>query len=135
MFFYFIWHDSGKLTVQSLLQTGLNNKLNWITRQISPTAFENLQGQLTSPAFHSPPFTLCIRTPVSFLSYLTLYNDTVHQLFVDFKTAYSTVKREVLYRASLIELNRESYLPLANVFSRKYVTSCYFPCVKTRFTF
>ena len=26
---FFIWRDSGKLTVQCSLQTGLNNKLNW----------------------------------------------------------------------------------------------------------
>jgi hypothetical protein len=26
------------------------------------------------------------------------YNETVHQLFVDFKQAYDSVRREVLYR-------------------------------------
>jgi hypothetical protein len=31
------------------------------------------------------------------------YNETVHQLFVDFKKAYDTIRREVLYNI-LIEL-------------------------------
>jgi hypothetical protein len=31
------------------------------------------------------------------------YNETVHQLFVDFKEAYDSVRREVLYNI-LIEL-------------------------------
>jgi hypothetical protein len=27
------------------------------------------------------------------------YNDTVHQLFVDFKKAYDSIRREVLYNS------------------------------------
>ena len=33
---FFIWRDSGKLTVQCSLQTDLNNKKNWIARQNYP---------------------------------------------------------------------------------------------------
>jgi hypothetical protein len=30
------------------------------------------------------------------------YNDTVHQLFIDFKKAYDTVRREVLYNIPIV---------------------------------
>ena len=67
--FFFTWHVSGKLTVQCSLQTGLNNKLNWIARRNYP--------QCIPETSRSTDFT-----SISLFSIHPLHKNTSHVFYI-----------------------------------------------------